>query len=146
MKRTTLILAIATFTTGTIVSSCSSPEEKVENAESDVIKSNEDLEEAKEAYYKELTNYRIEMAARLAENEQSIADLKARIDSEKKETRADRKARIEELEEKNNEMKTKIDEYNDEDPTRWEKFKAEFNHDMKELGNGFKNLGKNNVE
>jgi hypothetical protein len=146
MKKTTLMLTIATFISCAIVSSCNTPEQKVENAESDVLNANEDLEEANDAYLKELNDYRNEVAIELAANEQSIADFKAKIESDNKDIKAERKIQIEELEQKNIELKVKINEYNEKDQTKWEKFKAEFNHDMKELGNAFKNLGNNDVK
>lgn len=43
-------------------------------------------------------------------------------------------------------MKKKMDDYNMDGKENWEKFKTEFNHDMDELGQAFKDLTVNNVK
>ena len=44
--------------------------------------------------------------------------------------------RIDTLEKQNNDLKTKIETY-DQSQSNWESFKREFNHDMDELGKSF---------
>ena len=48
--------------------------------------------------------------------------------------------KISDLEQKNTDMKKKLDEYGMEGKDKWDAFKAEFNHDMDELGKALKDL------
>ena len=74
MKKTILALAVFTFITATIVTSCNSstPSEKVEEAKSDVVEANKDLDKAKEEYTAEIEMYKKETAEKIATNEASI--------------------------------------------------------------------------
>ena len=47
--------------------------------------------------------------------------------------------RIDTLEKKNRDLKARVDAY-DKSQSDWESFKREFNHDMDELGQAFKDL------
>ena len=43
-------------------------------------------------------------------------------------------------------MKQKMADYKEEGKEKWETFKVEFNHDMEELGNAFKDLTVKNTK
>ena len=43
-------------------------------------------------------------------------------------------------------MKMKIGEYKMDTKERWESFKREFSHDMEDLGQSLKDIGKDNVQ
>ncbi|MBP7809206.1 MAG: peptidase M23 [Bacteroidia bacterium] len=139
------ILTIAAITSIALMS-CGTKAEKVENAEEKLIEANQDLNKANEDYLTEVEAYKKETAEKIAANEQSIAEFKLRVENEKKEAKEDYKKRIAELEQKNSDMKKVIDEYQAEGKDKWESFKTEFNHDMEELGQAFKDLGKNKVK
>jgi DNA replication protein DnaC len=146
VRRTSLALAVFTLIASTIILSCNSPAEKVENAQTDVIDANKDLEKANEDYLAEVESYKKETADKIAANEQSIMEFNARIATEKKEARVAYKQKIAELEMKNTDMKKKLDDYKQDGKENWEKFKTEFNHDMDELGKAFKDLTVKNVK
>jgi len=61
MKKTILAIAASTFITGTILTSCSTPVEKVEDAQQNVNEANKDLNKAQEAYITDIENYRKEI-------------------------------------------------------------------------------------
>ena len=48
--------------------------------------------------------------------------------------------RIKELEEKNKEIKLKVESYKNDANSDWKSFKEEYNHDMDELGQALKNF------
>jgi hypothetical protein len=146
MKKEILTLAIFASLTSGILTSCKSSAEKVEDAEKNVTEANNDLNQANEEYITDIENYRIETAGKISANNQSIADFNTRIANEKKEAKEDYKKRIAELEQKNTDMKKKMDDYKATGKENWENFKAEFSHDMEELGKGFSDLTKNNVK
>jgi hypothetical protein len=145
MKKSILALAACTFITGAVLTSCNTPAEKVENAQENVIQANKDLDQANQEYLADIDNYRMETASRIAANEQTIAEVNAGMEHERKAVRAEHKKKIAELEQKNREMKKKLADYKAEGKEKWEIFKAEFSHDMDELGKAFKNITVKNV-
>jgi len=145
MKKSILAMAAFTCIAGAIVTSCNTSAERVENAQENVIQANKDLDQANQEYLADIENYRLETASRIAANEQAIADFNAGLEHERKAVRAEHKKKIAELEQKNREMKKKLADYKAEGKEKWEIFKAEFSHDMDELGKAFKNITVKNV-
>jgi DNA repair ATPase RecN len=141
MKKLNLIIAGIGCMTGLLLTSCQSKEQKVENAREDVIDANADLRKAQ-------MEYREAQEDKLRENDRMLEDYRTRAAEQKAEMREDYNTRVNELERRNKEMRTRLDTYNDNDNdnTKWESFKREFNHDMEELGNSFRDIGKNNVK
>ncbi len=133
-----LLVAFALF------SGCQSSEKKVDEAQEDVTEANKALDEANAEYLADIEAYRREKADAIAANDSSIVALKAKIANEKKDVKADYEKKITELEQKNKDLKVKMDDYKDEGKENWESFKREFNHDMDELGNALKDLTVNN--
>ncbi len=146
MKNPILTLALTTLTTCTILSSCTSAADKVKNEQENVIDANEKLTEAEQEYYAEIEDYKNENLDKIAANQKSIADFKARVDFDKKEARDDYNKRILELDQKNSDLKKKMDEFQESGKDNWSEFKKEFNRDMEELGKAFKDLTNNNVK
>ncbi len=140
MKRTILIIAALAFATTATFTGCTTPAEKVENAEENVEQANEALAKAKQEYLADLESFKKQTENQTITNEQMIAELKARVANEKMEARAAFNKRISELEQKNLEMKKKISNYKDDSLDSWESFKAEFSRDMDELGKALKDF------
>jgi hypothetical protein len=124
------------------LTSCDTGAKKVDNAQENVVEAEKDLQEAKEEYVADMENYRMLTAEKIAANEKSIAEFNARVETEKKEVRADYKQKITELEQKNSDMKRKLDNYQEEGKENWEIFKTEFGKDMDNLGESISNFGK----
>ncbi|MDP2089552.1 MAG: peptidase M23 [Flavobacteriaceae bacterium] len=140
MKKSILLMAAFTFITGAILTSCNTPAEKVDNAEKNVVKANKDLDKANQEYLADVEKYRKETADKIAANDKSIAEFKARIAHEKKDAQVAYQKKIAVLEQKNSDLKKKIDAYKAEGKEQWEKFKIEFSKDMDELGTAFVNF------
>jgi predicted nucleic acid-binding Zn-ribbon protein len=140
IKNIVLVIAVCTLFTGIILTSCNSPAKKVENAQEDVDKANKELEEANQAYLKDIDNYRKENDAKIAANTKSLEEFNARMKTEKKEARAEYAEKIAALDKKNTDMKRRMDDYVIEGKENWEVFKAEFSRDMNELGTAVKDL------
>ncbi len=140
MKKSTVVLFFVTLAAGAAFTSCSTPAEKVENAKENVAEANKDLEKANNAYLVDIENYRRESDAKIEANNQSIIEFKKRIESEKKSAREEYNKTIVDLEAKNSDMKKKMDEYKADTKENWEKFKSEFNTDMDNLGQSFKDF------
>ena len=136
MKKSILVFVVSAFAILSI--GCNTPAEKVENAIDKVNKANAELAKANEDYNNEVAAYRREEAAKIAANEQSIAEFKIRIANEKKDAKAKYLKEIADLEQKNSDMKKQIDDYKADSKENWAVFKEKFNHDMEELGKAFK--------
>jgi hypothetical protein len=146
-KSIVLFVATALLSAATITGceSTSSKAEKVENAKDEVAESKKDLDRATTEYLADVDRYRAETAAKVTANNKSIAEFKTRIASQKKEARVEYENKINALEQKNSDMKKEMDDYKLDGKEKWESFKAEFNHDMNELGKAFKDLTVNNA-
>lgn len=150
MKKSILTLAAAVLIAGAIVTSCNTPAQKVENAKDNVTEAQEVLDKANQEYLQEyladIESYRKEAAEKIAANDRSIAEFNARIENEKKEAQANYRKRIADLEQKNSDMKKKMDDYKAEGKEKWDKFKEEFSRDMEEVGKAFKDFAVKNVQ
>lgn len=146
MKKSIFAMATATLIMSVAFTSCNTSSQKVENAENNVIEANEDLDKANQEYLDEIESYRRETADKIAANNRSIEEFNARIENEKEQARAEYRKEIAALEQKNSDMKKKMDDYKAEGKDKWEKFKTEFSRDMDELGNAFRGLTVKNVK
>jgi hypothetical protein len=146
MKKSLLTIALTTLIIGTLITSCNSSAEKVEDAAEKVDDATEDLKSAKEDFNYEYNKFKVESEQRMLDNEFKIAELKASKIKLKKEAKTEYDKTIADLEQKNSNMRTKLNDYKEEGKDKWESFKREFNHDMDELGSALKNLANNNVK
>ncbi|RPJ75179.1 MAG: hypothetical protein EHM20_09370 [Alphaproteobacteria bacterium] len=134
---------------GAIVASCKksstdteNARKKVREAKTEVAEAQENLQQARIAAYEE---FKKEYEAKIDENEKSIAELKVKIANETISIQEKLNMKLDKLEQKNNEMKRKLSGYVDEGEEKWISFKNEFENDMEELGEAFKQLTVNNV-
>ena len=140
MTKSILKITTVLFATSLVLTACNTPAEKVEHAQENVTEANNDLNKANEAYLADVETYRIETTNKINSNNQSIIDFNARIDGQKNEAKADYRKKVAELETKNSDMKKRMEDYKADSKENWESFKTEFNHDMDELGNAFRDL------
>lgn len=152
MKKSIFILAIASFITGTIFTSCKSNSQKEEDAIENVQDANNNLDAVtddvnkdaiKKANDAEWQTYKEQANKTISDNESRIAELKEAIKKPGKTFDATYAKSIDALEEKNISLKKKISDY-ENNQTDWESFKREFNSDVKGLGEAFNNLTINN--
>lgn len=146
MKTSNLIMVCALTISFAALTNCNTPAQNVEKAEANVAEANKDLEKASQEYLADIEIYRLETADRIAANEKSIAEFNSRIENKKKDATADYKAKVAELNRKNTDMKKRMNDYKADGKDQWESFKAEFNHDMEELGKSFNDLTVKNVK
>ena len=150
-KNSTLLLA-SLIAFGTIFVGCQSKEKKVENSMENVQEAEQDLNQSQQEVEKETKKevinaewnaYKIEALEKINKNDIRIAELKEKKEKSGKLLDPMYEKRIENLEQKNKELRTKIDAYETEQ-SDWETFKREFNHDMNELGNALQDFNKDN--
>ena len=88
----------------------------------------------------EFTILREEYDQRIEANKEKIRELRDAKREGKKEIDAAYEARIDELEERNEELRRRLNEYEGTDKSGWERFKEEFRHDMNQLGESIEGL------
>ncbi len=148
MKQTILTVVIAAAIATISFTSCSSSEQKVENAENKVEDAKENLKEVikdssiaaqKAATAEEWKMFKNVAEVTIKNNEIRINNLRAKIKNGGVAADVVYAQKIENLKQQNNNLKAKIDKY-EKNYTDWESFKNEFNHDVEGLGKAFKDL------
>lgn len=149
MKKTILSITAATFLCTALLTSCSSPSDKAENAQENVQDQKEDLVDAQQ----EATQASIEAASaedwqafksstqqRIDENQAIIAELRKRKRQANDEMTEDAyKAKIDEYQMANKQLRQRMDDY-ERNQTDWGTFKSEFNRDMDQLSQSIKDM------
>ena len=153
MKRIIYTMVIATtLSIGIISYSCNSPSKKAEKARENVqeaqrelneTKAEAELQQQKAATAEQWKAFKSDSEIKIKENETRIAELKAKKMKPGKMLDSIYQKRIDELELKNNNLRTKISVY-ENNQSDWESFKNEFNHDIDELGKAFKDIAVDN--
>ncbi len=146
MKKPILLLAAVTFIAGTMYTACDTPKDNVVDAQRKVEAANERLEQATEDYLADIERYRSETNEKIAKNNSTIDSLKASVDDKDAATKAEYWKKIAVLENKNGELKARMDNYKADGKDKWEAFKVEFNNDMNGLGTAFKNVTVKNTK
>lgn len=146
MKKSIFIIASLLLVTGISMTGCQTPEEKLDESHVEVEKAQENLEEANQEYINQYNEFKLEVNKEITANEKLIADLKEGAKTQKKEAKIEYEKTIADLELRNQAMKDQINDHEVENKEKWESFKEEFKHDMNELGQSIKDLGKNNVK
>jgi hypothetical protein len=136
------LLSISTLAVivSVVMGSCSSADEKVQEAEVQLEVANDDLEKANAELESELAKYREDIQLQISSNQQKIADYGIKIKQYKNDVQLELKEKMLELEQKNMEMKNRLDNFKSEGNENWIQFKEEFNRDMSELGKSIDKL------
>jgi len=148
MKKIIFLLTITTFIVGTTLVSCKSTtkeeiesQEKVDVAEQNLKDAKDSLVVAKKAATaEEWQTFKDQTDSVISYNEAQIAELKLKMQKTGKSVDAKYQKNIEILEQKNKDLKVKADTYKNDANSDWQSFKREFNHDMDEIGQAFKNV------
>ena len=148
MKKIIFFLAITTFIVGTTVVGCKSTtkeeiesQEKVDVAEQNLKDAKDSLVVAKKAATaEEWQTFKNQTDSVISYNEAQIAELKLKMQKTGKSVDTKYQKNIDILEQKNKDLKVKVDTYKNDANSDWQSFKREFNHDMNEIGQSFKDL------
>ncbi len=107
---------------------------------------NKKTEAAQKEDAEDYRKFKKEAEEKIADNKERIAELKTKKANESNEVKAKYDKKVVALEQKNNDLKKKIDSCNDSKDSKWTSFKREFNHDMDELGKSIKDLTVDNAK
>jgi len=137
MIKSSLVIA---FTVSVILISCHTPTITTDNAQSTGADSNKVSDKSTQAYMADIESYRLKIADSVDVNEKCISTCTAKISKDDRETREIYKKRTDALEKQNSDMKRNMEEYQADGKEKWEKFKADFDHDMSKLGISIRSL------
>ena len=150
MKKTIFTLAITIIMASTVLTSCKSPEKKIEDAKDNVDNANAKVDEANQdlskAIQDSILQYKKESEDLITTREKSINEFKVRLANQKIENRDKYEKRLEELEQKNSDLKKKLDDYKADGKENWKNFKIEFTKNMEELGTSIKDFQFKNLK
>ncbi len=146
MKKTSSYAALALILAGSFAISCESNVQKVKSAQENLIDAKLELKEAQIALNEEYPAFKIEAENKIAANEKRIELLNlVIIEPNDKKFEDLRKRKIEDLNQKNINLRIKLNEYENE-RSDWENFKREFNHDLDGVIDALKDFGSSNTK
>lgn len=150
MKNTIMkSLLLATIVSITAVSCNNSPKEKQENlneSKDEVVDAKADLAESTLDSISDFNKYKESIEKKLIENEKVIVELKAKNNSKEKSSQELYIKQLDKLELKNEELKSKLENYREGPEQKWELFKVDFNKDVDDLGKSISNMAERNMK
>jgi len=150
MRHPILSQNAALLVAGLLFFSCQSSTSKLEKAKEKMNAATQNVVEANEAFNEALQDsiqqFRDASVKEIKHNEIKIKELKAQIVKEKEKLRVENEKKLAALEQKNNELLSRMDNYKDDRQAKWETFKIEYTHDMNELKEAFEGLTIKNVK
>ena len=139
------LMAIAV--TGTTLTSCKSATQKNAKAENKVIDTRQDLVLAetevvdqRKVNAEEWKAFKTESDLQINKNEENIAALKAAMNTAGSTPDYEYEKKINKLEASNQDLESRMENYENDQGRDWDTFKREFNDDMNALGQAFRNL------
>lgn len=145
MKKRIFTSVIAMFVFATAFVSCKPATKDEVEATENVKEANEEYVEAKKAATaEEWEAFKKSGDSIIAINNERIAELKLKMKKTGKTIDTKYEKSIDVLEQKNKDLKVKMETYKNDKNADWQSFKREFNHDMDNLGQAFKDLSVNN--
>ena len=145
MKYTILTFAAMACVAGTLLTGCTkTTEQKVQNAKENVGDAKQELKNAQSAYLAEWQTFKRESELAIAANEKRIDAFKEKMEKAGPKVKAKYDKEVAALEQKNKDLKKKLEDYKDEGQSKWEEFKTNFKHDMDGIGKTMTDLFKDN--
>ncbi|MBI1191640.1 MAG: hypothetical protein GC205_00505 [Bacteroidetes bacterium] len=135
--------ALLVLALGSLLSACESNPQSQNDA---TDKNGDDKRVVTIQVHPEYAAFRKSAIDKIEANEERIAELKSKLAETGGDAPLDnmRANRIETLQAKNADLRLRLITY-EKEPSDWEKFKSEFNHDLNSFEEAFKDLGSDNV-
>jgi hypothetical protein len=144
MKRGFIVLAVTGFMTVTLLTGCNkSSEQKVEAAKEDMREAKQGLKDAGTGYLADWKAFQSETERKIQLNENRIDAFKKKMEKAGSTAKIKYGRDVAELEQKNRQLKKKLNEYKDEGQSKWEGFKANLTRDVDGIGKTIENLFRN---
>jgi len=137
MKKKYFIFAVILLITGSAFIGCNNDRDKdKENVE----KANQDMIDAQVQFEKEWQQFKSDAESRIDANQQKIDDFKVGMKTTSTKFKAKYENEVLTLEQKNIELKKKLNEFKYERKENWEEFKKAFTSDMDVVGNALNDI------
>ncbi len=147
MKTKILAMAVTGIMAVTAITvSAQQPDKKAEAARKEVAEDQKELAAAKKDSASDYQKFRNESELKITKNKKDIAELKARKANENKEVQVKYNKKVSALEQKNNELRKKMEGYKESDKSTWASFKHSFNHELDELGKSISAMAEKNMK
>ncbi len=137
MKNKYFIFAVLLLIAGALLTGC---EKTRENANEKVKQANQDMADAQAQYDKEWQQFKSDTELKIDANQKQIDDFKAAMKTTSKKFKSKYKNEVLTLEQKNIELRKKLNDYKFDGKDNWEKFKQDFNNNMDSVGNALKGI------
>ena len=128
---------------GMLLTGCGkTTEQKLDKAKEGVGDATQELKNARAEYLAEWETFKRESEAAIESNGKRIDAFKAKMDKASPAVKAQYDKQVAVLEQRNRDLKKKLDDYKDEGQGKWEEFKTNFKRDMDDLGKTMTDLFK----
>jgi predicted nucleic acid-binding Zn-ribbon protein len=145
MKTSCVVFAVIGSMAGTLLTGCGkTSEQKIDKVKETVGEATQELKDARTKFLADWQTFKRESEQAIAANEKRIDAFKEKMERAGSKVKAKYSKEVAVLEQKNRDLKRKLEEYKDEGQSRWEQFKTNFKHDMDGLGKTMKELFKDN--
>jgi len=136
MKTKYFILASSLLIAGLFFTGCNNQE----NAKDSVEQANQDMINAQVQFEKDWQQFKSDAELRINDNQQKIDDYKTAMKTTSTKFKAKYENEVLTLEQKNIELKKKLNDFKYERKENWEEFKTTFNNDMDVVSNALNDI------
>ena len=136
MKIKYFILAGLLLITGSFFSGC----DNRDNAKDNVEKANQDMIDAQVQFEKDWQQFKSDAELRINSNQKNIDDFKEAMKNTSTRFKAKYENQVLTLEQKNIELRKKLNDFKYERKENWEEFRKTFNNDMDVVGNSLNDI------
>lgn len=136
MKSSIVVLAATGLLAGILISGCASSSDR------EVATSKQEAREARAEHRAEWKAFKRESEQKIDANQAKIDEFKEKMDNAGPERKARYADRVAKLEQKNSDLRKRLEGYQDREPSKWEEFKTNFKHDMDGVGEAMSDLFK----
>lgn len=117
------------------------------SGQEDVIDAKVALQQSKLDSINDYNTFKNSIELKIDENQKQINEIAIKVDRSNDKNRAANVKELAKLEEKNEELKAKLNEYDQQGTAeKWELFKVEVNNDIDELGKSISNMAERNMK
>ena len=143
MRNSIMVFAVIASMAGMLLTGCGkTTEQKLDKAKEGVGDATQELKNARAEYLAEWETFKRESEAAIEANVKRIDAFKAKMDKASPTVKAQYDKQVAVLEQRNRDLKKKLDDYKDEGQGKWEEFKTNFKRDMDDLGKTMTDLFK----
>jgi hypothetical protein len=143
MKNRFKVLAVLAFAASLILSACSSSAKKAEESHANIDSAGQSSAarvDTVNAFKADWDKFKADASDKVRQNEDSLQAIKMRVSKTDAKVKAASNKELARLEEKNNEMKMRLNNYKAEGDIKWEKFKTDFTNSMDTLDKDIKRV------